>query len=63
MILREMESVICEDAFLSTQMSVFRRFIRPTDVCLQFGQESTLGTLLQVCRELVVVVWKATHML
>ena len=55
--------MICEDAFLSTQMSVFRRFIRPTDVCLQFGQESTLATLLQVCRELVVVVWKATHVL
>ena len=58
-----MESVICEDAYLSTQMSVFRRIIRPTDVWLKFGQESTLATMLQVCRELVVVVWKATHML
>lgn len=56
-----MDSVICEDAFLSTQLSVFRRFIRPTDVCLQFGREATLGSLLQLCRELVVVVWKGTH--
>lgn len=58
-----MDSVVCEDAFLSTQLSVFRRFIRSSDVCLQFGHSSTMASLLQFCRELIVVLWNGAHVL
>lgn len=47
-----------DDSFLLEELSLLRRFIRPSDVCVELASRVVRGVLSELCRKLYVVVYR-----
>lgn len=52
-----------DDSFLLEDLSILRRFIQPSDVCVELASRVVRGVLLELCRKLYVVVFRDSFVL
>lgn len=47
-----------DDSFLLEELGILRKFIQPSDVCVELASRVVRGVLAEVCRKLYVVVYR-----
>ena len=47
-----------DDSFLLEELGILRKFIQPSDVCVELASRVIRGVLAEVCRKLYVVVYR-----
>ena len=52
-----MNGVHYNDCYLEQELSIMRKYIKPTDTCLHYAHRAVRGLLLKLCRKVITVMW------
>lgn len=50
-----------DDNYLKEELDIFKKHIKPTDVCVEFATQIVRGVLSSICAKLYVVVFRNTY--